>query len=336
LNVETIGHEPLQISGIELSLQEFSGSRPFPYHAAFNYPGLKSVSLEGELSYHEEQASLTLRDNRLKVQDLTLPVDGSLTNLTAIPRINLTLAQDPVDARAVFQILSVFGLAPRETDVSGPMALRVTITGPSNNSLTQIRGLFKGVSIAGRRALKGNLNGEIFLKLPLGGEPVSRRLQGNGKLVASDGELTNVDLIKKIQRITGMIGLTKEEAHQATTFKTIETDFTIADGSADFKRIYLINPQMEVQGTGTMTLNQPRLNLALETTLSAEASARVNRGKTAPFFKNSEGRIVVPLRVTGPVQNPSVNLDTDKLAEKGMTRSLEKNLGSFLNRFFRR
>ena len=336
LNVETNGQRPLRINGIELSLQDFSGSRPFPYRAAFNYPGLKNVSLEGELSYHEDQGSLTLKENRLKVQDLTVPVDGSVTNLAAIPRLNLTLAQDPVEARTVFQILAAFGLAPREMDVSGPIGVRVTITGPSNNCVSQIRGLFKGVSVAGRRAVKGNLNGEVFLKVPLGADSVTRRLQGNGKLVASDGELTNVDLLKKVQRVTGMIGFTKEETREATTFKTLETDFTIAEGSADFKRIYLINPQMEIRGTGTMTLSRPSLDLALEATLSAAASARANRGKAVPVFKNSEGRIVVPLKITGPVEDPSVNLDTSKLAEKGMTRSVEKNLGSFLNRFFRR
>ena len=336
LNIETRGQRPLQINGIELSLQDFSGTHPFPYRAAFNYPGLQSVSLEGELTYNEDQASLTLRDNRLKAQDLTLPVEGSVTNLSTIPRINLTLRRDSVDAKDVFQVLSVFGLAPRDTDISGPMGLHMSITGPSSSAVTQIRGVFKNVKVAGRRAVKGNLNGEVFLKVPLGGGSVSRRLQGNGKLVANDGELTNVDLIKKIQRVTGMIGLTKEAGREATTFKTLEADFIIADGAADFKRVYLINPQMEVRGAGTMTLNQPYLNMAVETTLSADASARVSRDKPVGVFKNSEGRIVVPLRITGPVENPSVNLDPGKLTERGVTRSLEKNLGNFFNQFFRR
>lgn len=336
LNLETKGQKPVHINGIELSLQEFSGSRPFPYRAAFNYPGLKSVSLEGELSYQEEQASLMLKNNRLKVQDLIFPFEGSVSNLATVPRVNLTFRGDPVEAKAIFQVLSVFALAPRETDVSGPMGLHMTITGPSNNLVTQIHGLFKDVKVAGKRAVKGNLNGEVYLRLPLGGGAVSRRLQGNGKLVANDGELTNVDLIKKIQRITGMIGLTKEQGREATTFKNLEVDFTVADGSADFKRIYLVNPQMEARGAGTMTLDQPNLNIAVETTLSAQASARATRGKAMTFFQDSQGHIVVPLKITGPVQNPSVNLDTDKLAEKGMTRSLEKNLGSFFKQFFRR
>ena len=63
LNVEAKGQKPLSINGIELSLQEFSGDHPFPYHASFTYPGLKTIFLEGWLSYQESQSMLQLKDN---------------------------------------------------------------------------------------------------------------------------------------------------------------------------------------------------------------------------------------------------------------------------------
>ena len=335
LNLETKGQTPVRINGIDLFLQEFSSTQPFPYRASFNYPGLKSVSLEGKLSYREDQASLVVKDNRLKIQDIVLPVEGTVSHLTTVPRVNLSLASDQLDARAVFEILSVFGLAPRDTEISGPMGLRIMVSGPSNSLATQIRGLFNDVKVNGKRALKGNMNGEVFIKLPSGGGSVSRRLQGNGKLTARDGELTNVDLIKKIQRVTAMIGLSKDEQRQATTFKTLEADFTIANGFADFKRIYLTNPQMEVNGVGTMTLAQPTLNMTLETALSGRASSRADRVRTASFFKDGRGRIVVPLKITGPVENPAVNLDSQKVLGKGMNEKMEKGLGSWFKQLFR-
>src|SRR6184192_61763 len=111
LNFETKGQKPVSINGIDLSLQEFSGDHSFPYRASFSYPGLKTISLEGFLSYQETQATLNLKQNRLKVQDLNLPVEGSLSHLSTVPLVNLSLASDPVDAKSVFQVLSVFGLA---------------------------------------------------------------------------------------------------------------------------------------------------------------------------------------------------------------------------------
>ena len=291
--------------------------------------------LEGQLDYREDKALLELKNNRLKIYDLTLPVQGSISNLGTTPKVNLTLNSEDVDAKPIFQILSPFGLAPSDTEISGPMALAMTIAGPSNALVTDIRGVFKNVYVKGKRALKGNLTGEVNLRLPPGGGRVSQRLQGSGKLVARDGELTNVNLIKKIQRVTGMIGLTPDQQREATTFKTMEGDFTIGSGVADFSRLYLVNPQMEVTGNGTMTLEQPALDILLNTTLSPQASARTGGGRSVSFLKDHQGRIMVPLRVAGPVENPSVNLNVAKLSESGLPKTVEKGFSSFFKHLFR-
>ena len=335
MNLVTKGQTPVNIKGIELTLQEMSGDSPFPFRASFQYPGLKAVVLEGQLNYQEEKALLELKNNRLKIYDLTLPVQGSVSNLGTTPKVNLTLNSDDVDAKPIFQILSVFGLAPGDTEISGPMALNMTIAGPSNALVTEIRGVFKDVYVKGKRALKGNLTGEVNLRLPFGGGRVSQRLQGSGKLVARDGELTNVNLIKKVQRVTGMIGLSPDQQREATTFKTMEGDFTIGGGIADFSRLYLVNPQMEVTGNGTMTLDQPTLDILLSTTLSPQASARSGRGRSVSYLKDGKGRIVVPLRVAGPVENPSVNLNAAKLSESGLPKTVEKGFTSFFKNLFR-
>src|SRR4030095_12641013 len=102
------------------------------------------------------------------------------------------------------------------------MGLDMNVSGPSNSLVTQIRGLFKGVQVNGKRALKGNLSGEVSIRLPLGVGSVSKRLQGNGKLVARDGELTNVDLINKIQRVTGMIGFSEDERGHNPALNSLE------------------------------------------------------------------------------------------------------------------
>jgi hypothetical protein len=215
------------------------------------------------------------------------------------------------------------------------MGLFMSVTGPSNSLVSQVQGLFKDVKVNGKRALKGSLSGEVSIRLPLGSGPVGRRLQGDGKLAARDGELTNVDLIKKVERVTGMIGLSKDERRQATTFQKLEADFIIRGGLAEFSRLYLVNPQMEVMGNGTMTIEQPTLDLAVSTALAPQASARAGRGKASTFLKDKQGRIVVPLKIIGPVENPSVNLNTEKLLETGLPQNAEKGFSSFFKRLFR-
>jgi AsmA protein len=335
LNVISKGRAPVQINGIELSLRDFSNDVPFPFRASFNYPGLKTVTWEGELNYEEDKALLQLKNTRVKIQDVTLPVQGSVSNLSGTARVNLSSNTENVDAKPIFEILSVFGLAPRDTEISGPMGLFMNIAGPSTSLMTQVRGRFNDVKVHGKRALKGNLSGEVLIKLPLGSGPVSQRLQGNGKLTARDGELTNVDLIKKVERVTGMIGLSKDERRQATTFKTLDADFIIGGGHAEFTRLYLVNPQMEVTGTGSMTIEQPTLDLAISAALAPQASGRAGRGRMTNFFKDKQGRIVVPLKVTGPVENPSVNVNASKLAESGLPQNVEQGFSSFFKRLFR-
>ena len=335
LNVISKGQTPVHIKGIDLTLRDFTTEAPFPFRASFSYPGLKTVSMAGELDYQADKGLLELKNSRLTVHDLTLPLQGSIGNLSATPRLNLILLSNNVDAKPIFQILSVFGLAPRDTEVSGPIDLNMTVTGPLSGLVTQIRGLFKDVKVHGKRALKGTLTGEASMRLPMGAGSVSRRLQGNGKLVARDGELTNVDLIKKIERITGTIGLSKDEQRQATTFQRMEADFIIGGGYAEFTRLYLINPQMEVTGSGTMTIEQPTLNVAIRTALSPQASSRAGRGRVTTYFKDKQGRIVVPLKVAGPVENPSVDLDAGKLAETGLPQSAEKGFSGFFKRLLR-
>jgi AsmA protein len=337
LKILTAKPTPLRIHGIELSMEEFSSERPFPYRATFNYPGLKTVTLTGLLDYQDEQTKLIFNDNRLTVQNLTLPLEGSISNLATTPRFNLVLADESVDARPVMQILAVFGLAPAEIDFSGPMGLRIAVSGPSNNLMTQIQSEFKNVRLSGKRAIKGNLNGAVSLRLSAGGgSELIKQLQGNGKLSAREGELTNVDLIKKIQRATGAIGFSEQQRREATTFKTLDMEFTLHNGLVDFARIYLVNPQLELNGGGTMTLARQALNIGMDATLSSQASSKASRGRTSQVFKNQRGQLVVPLTVTGHAHNPAVDLDSRKLARRGAPRSMEKSLATFFRQLFRR
>jgi hypothetical protein len=333
--LETQGQKPVRIEEVDLFLEEFSTERPFHYRASFSYPGLDTVSLQGMLEYHEEQAELQIKDNHLRVGDLALPLDGTVSQLAAVPRVNLKVSGNRVQAKPVFDILAVFGLAPADTLVSGPLDLQLTLTGPSNSLVTQVQGKFHDVKVDGKRALKGTLNGEVLVRLPLGSGAVTQRLQGDGRLLARDGQLTNVDLIAKVQRATGMIGLTKQARDEVTTFKSFEGEFTIGDGRADFKRLYLVNPQLEVNGKGTMTLNRPVLDLRLDAALSSAAAASSSRGKTVSFLTDSEGRVVVPLKITGRVESPSVNLDSEKALARGIGRNAERGLGAIFKKLFR-
>lgn len=328
VTLQTKGQKALTIRGIDVSLEDFPADRPFPYRVSLNLPGLKTITLGGRLSYEESQAALTLMENHLKAQDVDFAVNGAVTDLNGIPKVNLTLANEGFETKPIFQLLSTAGLAPRELEVSGPMGLRVALTGPSHSLVSAVSAHLKELKVNDSRAFKGTLVGEILLSLPLGGEaPMTHALSGNGKIVARDGKLTNIDLISKIQLLTGLLGLAKEQSGGATAFKTLEAQFGLGGGIVEIQRLLLSSPLMEAAGGGKIALAAPSLDLGIEVALAPDLSARAGSGKAATFFKDSQGRIVVPLKITGPVDSPSVSPDSAKVVKKG--------LGQFLERFFK-
>ena len=335
LTFQSAGQKPLQIRGLDVSLKDFSIDRPFPYRIALSVPGFKPVSLEGQARYQESDATLTLKDNRLTAEDIALALNGSVADLAGAPRLNLTLANDGFEIKPIVQLLAALGITPKQLEVSGPVGLRVTLAGPSNNLVSQVRARLKEIKINDPRALKGTVTGEVQLSAPLGGgAPLAQNLRGDGKITAKDGELTNVDLMKKIEQATGMLGMSKEQRAGATTFNTFETDFIVSGGVAQFKRIYLQSPALEAYGSGQMKLEPQTLDLRIEAALAPGASDR--GGKATAFLKDAQGRLVAPLKITGPAKNPSVNLDSDKMMKKGLGQMIEKGQGSLLDKLFKR
>lgn len=69
--------------------------------------------------------------------------------------------------------------------------------------------------------------------------------------------------------------------------------------------------------------------------MSPEFSAKAGSGKAATFFKDEQGRITVPLKITGPAAKPSVDVDKAKFVQKGTERFLEKGEKELFERLFR-
>jgi hypothetical protein len=336
LILQTKGEEPLRLEGIDLAVKNFSPDQPFPYRLAVKAPGLKPVSLEGALSYDEAKANLSLNQNRLKIEDVDFSLNGSIGNLTSVPQLNLTFANDGFEVKPIVQLLARMGRLPKDMEISGPMALRVSVAGPSSAIVSRAAAQLNGLNLDDPRSFNGTVTGDVSLALPLGGETSAlQALRGKGKIAAKDGVLTNVDIVSKIQQITGIIGLPKQEKAGATTFKTLESDFTLSGGLANIERIFLDSPLMEVTGGGKMNLSTTNLELGLDAALSPSVSARAG-GRAGGFLKNDKGRIVVPLKVTGPAKGPSVSVDSQKLFQRGSGRTFQEGTKGLLDRLFRR
>jgi len=294
----------------------------------FKFSGLNSVTLKGPLHYDKTRATLTLKENHLMIQDVDFEVNGSVANLTGVPQINLTLANEGFETKPIARLFLADSILPKEMEITGPLGLKVTVTGSSNDTALQLDTEFQGLKISDSGSFEGTLFGKVMVAVPLCGESsLTDSLRGNGKLVVQDGNFTNVDFISKIQRITDLIGLPEDQSDGATTFETLETDFTLASGVTNIQRFYLRSPSLEVSGSGMLILASPSVDLSIEVMLAPSISTRTGGGKMTTFFKDKQGRIVLPLKVKGPIKGPSVSLDGSRLIKRG--------IGQIFERFFK-
>jgi AsmA-like C-terminal region len=162
---------------------------------------------------------------------------GTPSTPTSAARLDLPLVNDRFDVGPIVQTLSSAGITPAELQASGPAGLKMSLRGPSNNVLAQIEAKLDDLKVSDSRALKGNVTGELQLSVPTGTDSPIRSMRGDGRLAARDGDLTNVDLVNRIEQITGLAGMAKEQRSGATTFETLETDFGIAGGMADLANL---------------------------------------------------------------------------------------------------
>jgi hypothetical protein len=140
-----------------------------------------------------------LVENKLRAQELEFSVEGAITDLSGVPRVHLTLDNPGFETRPIFELLSSAGLVSKELAVSGPMGLRVALTGPSHSLASALNAELKDIKVSDKRAFDGAVTGQILLALPLGGQaPPVQTLSGSGIARASNrvDNLLDADLIE--------------------------------------------------------------------------------------------------------------------------------------------
>lgn len=308
ISLSAPGKNALEVDGIELELDDFAAGRPFRYRAAFKAPGLEPVTIAGAMIYDEAAATLSFRDSTLKAEGVEFEIAGGVSGLSRKPEFNVSIANDGFEIKPVVERLKKSGKLAREVAASGVVGVRLRLGGRSNNLLAEIEARPKGVEIHDPPTFKGNVAGEIALAAPVAGEqPFIGRLRGGGRLTARDGALTNIDLVKQIEQVAGAAAGGKPQSG-ATTFKVVTADFTLSGGVAGLKRVALENPTMEARGGGRLNLAPPTVDLTLQATLTPDVSARLARARRTAFSIDGRGRMSVPVRISGPVTRPLVNI----------------------------
>ena len=183
------------------------------------------------------------------------------------------------------------------------------------------------ISISGTAGADLTLQGRGFSMADL-----TRALEGTGHVAVKEGKVEGVNLLQEAIAILKVAGISLDNP-KATAFSTIETDLAIKQGVINVQRLLMDSHDFQATGGGTIGFDQT-LNLTLNLNLSQDLSQKIAGSSPVAKLAIKDGRLVLPLLITGTVQTPSYGLDmkgiTGKVQEQ-VQKKVEEAVGGLLN-----
>ncbi|HET9844253.1 MAG TPA: AsmA family protein [Nitrospira sp.] len=155
---------------------------------------------------------------------------------------------------------------------------------------------------------------------------LTKALEGPGHVEVKDGKIEGINLTGEALALLKIAGLSLDQA-QATAFSTLETDFMIKQGIVQVQKLLADSHDFQATGNGTVRFDQT-LNLAVNLNLTQAMSQKIAGSSPMAKVAMKDGRLRLPMVITGTVQNPSYGLDAKALTGKLQEQVQEKAKGA--------
>ena len=187
---------------------------------------------------------------------------------------------------------------------TGTMTIQGIQLGPAFNALATTQ-----MSISGTAGADFGMQGHGF-SMP----DITKSLEGTGHLAVKDGKIEGVNLLQEAISILKVVGISLDNA-KATAFSKIETDLAVKQGIIHVQRLLMDSHGFQATGGGTIGFDHT-LNLIVNLNLSQELSQKIASSSPAAKLATKDGRLSLPLVITGTAQAPSYGLDMKGLTGK--------------------
>ncbi len=175
------------------------------------------------------------------------------------------------------------------------------------------------------------LQGKVQATLRVNGEAnpsgfINPSTRGDGSFILKDGRITSVSLARQIQLVTRLTGWNITTS--STQVDEAEGTFEQEGAVLILKKTQIRTPEALLATTGTVNTENRALNLAAMAELSSQWKPSGNTlgqiiGSVADtFFRDENGRMIVPFRITGTTHQPKFSLDRETI-QTGVQRALK-------------
>lgn len=246
---------------------------------------------------------------------------------------NLQLAAEVKGQEAKLNTLS-FGLFDGEVKGNGTLVAGSN-TPPFNGGVT-IKGVQLGPALSTVAETPVSVSGTAGAELSVQGRGFSmpdltKALQGTGHMAVKDGKIQGVNILQEVVSALKVAGISIGDP-KATVFSTIETDLAIKQGVIKLQNLLMDSHDFQATGGGTIGFDQ-QLNLLVNLNLSQEVSQKLSGASPVVKIAMKEGRLSLPLAITGTAQAPSYGVDvkglTGKVQEQ-VKKKVEETVGGLL------
>lgn len=204
---------------------------------------------------------------------------------------------------------------------SGGVAVQGVQLGPALNAVAETP-----ISMSGTAGADLSVQGRGF-SMP----DLTKALQGNGHLAVKDGKIQGVNILREVVSALKVAGISIDDPN-ATVFSTIETDLAIKQGVLSLQNLLMDSHDFQATGGGTIGFDQ-RLNLIVNLNLSQEVSQKLAGASPVVKVAMKDGRLSLPLTITGTAQAPAYGVDvkglTGKVQEQ-VKKKVEEAVGGLL------
>ena len=186
-----------------------------------------------------------------------------------------------------------------------------------------------------KTSLKDFLSGPVSLSADLGGgmkdfADFTRTATGAGSIKVTGGKIKGLDLLSTAAGIAGLPSLVPggtatrgDAAKGETPFSDLSASFRVDGGKIRSDSLRIVSDKLGLVGKVAVGFDRT-LDFRGVLRLSREMSERV-RGKAGKFLVGEDGKVEIPLVMSGALSSPAVTLDTAALA-KGVGERLLKGL----------
>jgi AsmA protein len=208
---------------------------------------------------------------------------------------------------------------------------------PLFNGKVVVQGLQVGPALEALGSDQISISGMAGLDFAMGGRGFSlpdltKALESVGHVAVKDGRIEGVNLIQEALSRLQVVGLSPDNV-KATAFSTIETDLAIKEGVITVQRLLMDSHDFRATGGGTIGFDQT-LNLTVNLNLSQNLSQKIARSSPVAKFAMKEGRLSLPLIITGTAQAPSYGLNMTGMTGK-VQEQVQKKVEEAVDRLLR-